>query len=69
MESIRNDARSEERNMLERDVIVMAEKVLGHVPEWFIENKKIIEHNRVEAAEATSQHLAELKRILELLGS
>ena len=60
--------RSDGRNMTEQDVIVMAEKVLGHVPEWFVKNKETIEHNRAEAEEANSQHAAELKKILQLLG-
>ena len=70
MESIHsNNIRSDGQNMVEHDVIVMAEKILGHVPEWFVENKKTIEHNRAEAEEANSQHAAKLRKILALLGS
>ena len=68
MEPIRNDVRSEDRNLSEYDVIARAEKILGPVPEWFVENKKLIEHNRAEAKEANSHHVAELRKILSILG-
>ena len=63
MNPILNGARFESQHVSEQELMIMAEQVLGQVPDWFVENKKVIENNRVEAEEAASRLIDELQSL------
>lgn len=52
--------------VIEQETIARAEEVLGGIPEWYLENKEQIEHNRVEAKALTKEFMARLKKIMSM---
>lgn len=52
--------------VVEQETMDRAEEVLGGIPEWYLENKEQIEHNRVEAKVLTTEFLARLQKIMSM---
>ena len=53
----------EDNRSLELEIVTQAEEVLGAIPDWYLFNKAIIEHNRNEVAEITSSLVTRLEII------
>lgn len=68
MKARNTDARLLEMDLgvMEQETMAKAEQVLGGIPQWYLENKERIEHNRVEAEEMTEHFLARLKKIMAM---
>ena len=51
----------------EHEVISAAEEVLGIIPNWYWKHKEVIEKNRLEQEQWTSQVVGEINELLQKL--
>lgn len=64
MENTQNTLLPED-GQVEREILAVAEEVLGAVPEWFWEHKDVIQKNREEQKEWTDQITSEINEFLQ----
>ncbi|MDL2210728.1 hypothetical protein LJC26_07995 [Desulfovibrio sp. OttesenSCG-928-O18] len=53
----------------EEDALAIAEKELGAIPEWYLENKEAVARSRTEQAEFTQKMLSEIQAYMDLFNS
>jgi hypothetical protein len=55
---------TENLSVIEQETLARAEEFLGGVPDWYLENKEHIEHEREESREKSEEFLAQVERVV-----